>query len=53
MLIFIVVIVHLQGWRMTNTLAGCMLVFYFGFLAMAIVLALREDSTATAVAGCG
>jgi len=40
MLVFIIVVIHCQGWKMTNTLAGLMLVFYFGFLAMAIVLEL-------------
>jgi len=40
MLIFVVVTTHLQGWKLTKTLAFLMLMFYFGFLALAIWLEL-------------
>jgi len=40
MLVFIISLIHCQGWKMTNVLAVLMLVFYFGFLAMAIILEL-------------
>mmetsp|Transcript_38739 Transcript_38739/g.93643 ORF Transcript_38739/g.93643 Transcript_38739/m.93643 type:complete len:830 (-) Transcript_38739:161-2650(-) len=40
MLIFVVVTTHLQGWKLTKTLAFSMLMFYFGFLALAIMLEL-------------
>jgi len=38
MLIFIVAVIHCQGWQMTKALAVLMLLFYFGFLVMAILL---------------
>ncbi|CAJ1946569.1 unnamed protein product [Cylindrotheca closterium] len=40
MLVFVVVTTHLQGWKLTKTLAFLMLMFYFGFLALAILLEL-------------
>ncbi|KAL3939456.1 MAG: hypothetical protein SGBAC_005820 [Bacillariaceae sp.] len=40
MLIFVVTATHLQGWKLTKTLAFLMLMFYFGFLALAIMLEL-------------
>jgi Ca2+/Na+ antiporter len=38
MLVFVVAATHCQGWKLTKTLAVLMLIFYVGFLAMAIVL---------------
>jgi Ca2+/Na+ antiporter len=40
MLVFVVAATHCQGWKLTKTLAVLMLIFYVGFLAMAIVLEL-------------
>lgn len=40
MLIFVVIATHCQGWKLTKTLAGLMLLFYFGFLILAIILEL-------------
>jgi K+-dependent Na+/Ca+ exchanger-like protein len=40
MLGFVIVAIHCQGWRLTKTLGGMMLVFYAGFLTQAIVLEL-------------
>lgn len=40
MLIFVMVAVHCQGWKLTRNLAIMMLVFYLGFLALAISLEL-------------
>lgn len=37
MLVFVIAAVHCQGWKLTNTLAALMLLFYFGFLAQAVV----------------
>jgi len=37
MLVFVIAAVHCQGWKLTKTLGAMMIVFYFGFLAMAIV----------------
>jgi Ca2+/Na+ antiporter len=36
MLVFVIAVVHCQGWKLTNTVAILMLVFYFGFLAQAV-----------------
>lgn len=36
MLVFVIGAVHCQGWRLTKTLGGMMIIFYFGFLAQAI-----------------
>ena len=40
MLGFVIVAIHCQGWRLTKTLGGMMLVFYAGFLTQAIILEL-------------
>lgn len=45
MLIFVVATTHLQGWKLTKTLAFLMLMFYFGFLALAIMLELPFPCT--------
>lgn len=38
MLVFVIVAVHCQGWKLTRSLAGMMILFYLGFLAQAIAL---------------
>lgn len=38
MLVFVIAAVHCQGWKLTNTLAALMLLFYVLFLAQAIYL---------------
>jgi len=38
MLVFVIVTVHCQGWKLTKTVAALMLLFYFAFLAMSILL---------------
>jgi len=40
MLVFVIVAVHCQGWKLTKTLGAMMIIFYFGFLAQAIILEL-------------
>lgn len=40
MLIFVIIAVHCQGWRLTKTLGAFMIVFYVGFLVQAILLEL-------------
>ena len=40
MLVFVVVAIHCQGWKLTKTLGGLMMLFYVGFLVQAIVLEL-------------
>uniref|UniRef100_A0A7S2E4B9 EF-hand domain-containing protein n=1 Tax=Helicotheca tamesis TaxID=374047 RepID=A0A7S2E4B9_9STRA len=44
MLIFIIVVIHCQGWRLTRMLALLMFIFYFAFLAQAIVLELPFET---------
>lgn len=44
MLVFVIVAVHCQGWRLTKTLGGFMFVFYIGFLVQAIVLELPFET---------
>jgi len=44
MLVFVIVAVHFQGWKLTKTLGAMMMVFYFGFLAMAVVLELPFET---------
>merc|ERR1712007_25685 len=43
MLVFIVIIVHCQGWKMTRILGGTMFFMYFIFLTQAIVRASKSD----------
>lgn len=43
MLVFVISAVHCQGWQLTKTLGFMMFVFYFGFLAFAIILELPFD----------
>mmetsp|Transcript_564 Transcript_564/g.1065 ORF Transcript_564/g.1065 Transcript_564/m.1065 type:complete len:698 (-) Transcript_564:72-2165(-) len=38
MLVFVVAVIHCQDWKLTKTLAGLMLLFYVGFLGIAIAL---------------
>ena len=38
MLVFVIVVIHCQGWKLTKTLAAMMLGFYLAFLAIAIAL---------------
>mmetsp|Transcript_1996 Transcript_1996/g.2778 ORF Transcript_1996/g.2778 Transcript_1996/m.2778 type:complete len:795 (+) Transcript_1996:328-2712(+) len=38
MLVFVIVTIHFQGWKLTKLLAAFMLWFYFAFLAQAIIL---------------
>ncbi|EEC51499.1 2-phosphoglycolate phosphatase, partial [Phaeodactylum tricornutum CCAP 1055/1] len=38
MLVFVIAAVHCQGWKLTKTLGAMMIVFYFAFLAQAILL---------------
>lgn len=40
MLVFIIVAIHFQGWKLTKTLGGLMFLFYIAFLVIAIVLEL-------------
>jgi Ca2+/Na+ antiporter len=40
MLVFVVTATHCQGWKLTKTLAVLMLIFYVGFLAMAVTMEL-------------
>ena len=44
MLIFVIASVHCQGWKLTKTLGGMMLVFYLVFLVQAIILELPFES---------
>ena len=44
MLVFVVVAVHCQGWKLTKTLGAMMIVFYFAFLVQAIVLELPFET---------
>jgi len=44
MLLFVIIAVHCQGWKLTKTLGAMMIVFYFGFLAQAIVLELPFET---------
>lgn len=46
MLVFVIAVVHCQGWKLTNTVAVLMLFFYFGFLAQAVwqELPFEEDA---------
>mmetsp|Transcript_18985 Transcript_18985/g.26793 ORF Transcript_18985/g.26793 Transcript_18985/m.26793 type:complete len:753 (-) Transcript_18985:166-2424(-) len=44
MLVFVIAAVHCQGWRLTKTLGALMFLFYFGFLAQAIVMELPFDT---------
>lgn len=37
MVCFVIASIHCQGWKLTKMLAGLMLVFYFAFLAQAVV----------------
>jgi sodium/potassium/calcium exchanger 2 len=39
-LVFIVVVVHCQGWKLTKTLGFLTMLFYIGYLVQAIVLEL-------------
>jgi hypothetical protein len=43
MLVFVIGAVHCQGWKLTKTLGGFMLIFYVVFLVQAIVLELPFD----------
>lgn len=43
MLVFVIATIHCQGWKLTKTLAGMMMVFYFAFLVQAILLELPFD----------
>jgi len=36
MIVFVILAIHCQGWKLTKTLAALMLLFYFGFLAQAV-----------------
>eukprot|EP00957_Ditylum_brightwellii_P125984 9605262-Ditylum_brightwellii.AAC.1 len=44
MLVFIVLAIHWQKWKLTKTLAFVMLLFYAGFLVQAIVLQLPIEA---------
>uniref|UniRef100_A0A7S2MHF8 EF-hand domain-containing protein n=1 Tax=Helicotheca tamesis TaxID=374047 RepID=A0A7S2MHF8_9STRA len=44
MLVFIILAIHWQGWKLTKTLAFLMLLFYAGFLVQAIVLELPLET---------
>lgn len=44
MLVFVIVAVHCQGWKLTKTLGGLMILFYFGFLVQAIAVALPFET---------
>lgn len=37
MLILVVTMIHLSGWKMTKTLGGSMFILYIGYLIQAIV----------------
>ena len=47
MLVFVIVAVHCQGWKLTKTLGAMMILFYFAFLAQAIVLELPFETCKT------
>lgn len=38
MLVFVILAVHCQGWKLTKPLGGMMILFYIGFLVQAILL---------------
>lgn len=40
MILFVIVAIHFQGWRLTKTLGGLMFLFYLGFLVQAILFEL-------------
>lgn len=44
MLVFVIAAVHCQGWKLTKTLGAMMIVFYFAFLAQAILLELPFET---------
>jgi len=44
MLIFVIAAVHCQGWKLTKTLGGLMILFYVAFLVQAIVMELPFES---------
>lgn len=44
MLVFIIIVIHCQGWKMTNLLAYLMLLFYVGFLVLAVMMELPFES---------
>lgn len=44
MLVFVIVAVHFQGWKLTGTLAAMMMLFYFAFLGIAIYLELPFET---------
>jgi hypothetical protein len=48
MLVFVIAAIHCQGWKLTKTLAGMMLVFYVGFLVQAVWLELPFSALCTA-----
>jgi len=42
MLVFIILAIHCQGWKLTKTLGGMMFVFYFAFLGQAIYFGMKD-----------
>eukprot|EP00538_Stauroneis_constricta_P000013 CAMPEP_0119570372 /NCGR_PEP_ID=MMETSP1352-20130426/43579_1 /TAXON_ID=265584 /ORGANISM="Stauroneis constricta, Strain CCMP1120" /LENGTH=773 /DNA_ID=CAMNT_0007620039 /DNA_START=839 /DNA_END=3160 /DNA_ORIENTATION=+ len=44
MLVFVIAAVHCQGWKLTKTLGGLMLLFYAAFLVQAVVLELPFET---------
>jgi K+-dependent Na+/Ca+ exchanger-like protein len=44
MLVFVVVVVHCQGWKLTKTLGFLMMLFYIGYLVQAIMLELPFET---------
>jgi len=46
MLVFVIVTIHFQGWKLTKMLAAFMLWFYFAFLAQAIILEIPFETCA-------
>ena len=44
MLVFVIVTIHCNGWKLTKTVAAFMLLFYVGFLVQAIWLELPFET---------
>ena len=49
MLVFVVLVIHCQGWKLTKILAAMMLLFYLAFLGIAIALELPFETCVKAV----